>query len=341
MRKISISVILIVVIGLFCAPFTAEAVDDSLENEILKFLQTDKGKNEVADSIERAFLNEPCIYNGVNGDLEISQPFKIPLYNAPTESIYDMESERYSICYCNDKAVGIVGFIPEANSFITIYYMLPDDFSYSDFSLCFYDCLYGKDGDVLYGSGIRRTVIATDSNKSEVVYYDKGFLYGDDSQMQSVIEDKYFQTEYSELKEYNCIDEKLPIICTVNTDGKSRVLPETFSCKIISAGNGMALTYSDGKCSMENNSPNNPDSQIFIIKKVGDKYSISPKSDSRKRIFVDKSSKVSLNFSYRGKLICKISGKDGSVLKVKNNKPTYGNYDFWDTGCAWELSEIA
>lgn len=347
MRKTSISLILIVIIGLFSAPFNAQAAENSYsientDNDISDYLQTDKGKKEFWNTVERSFLNEPCIYNGIDGDIEVSQPFGIPLYNTPTESIFNMEYERYSLCYCSGRAVGIMGFIPDGSDFLMIYYMLPDGFSFSDSSLCFYDDLYSSNGDIMYGSGIRRTIIAADSSNAGIVYLDKSnSQIRNDYRFKALTDSKYFQSEYKNLKKFNCLNEKLPIICTLKTDGYSRTLPETFSCKIINSSNGKALTYSDGKYTVDDISADNSDSQIFEIRRNGNGYSIFPKANTKKKMCIDNNSEVNIHFSYHSEIVCNLSEVNGNVLKLKNEKPVCGKYDFWDTSCDWILTEVS
>lgn len=346
MKKTVISLILIIMLGAFYAPLSAAAADDlpdteTVDSVIHDYLQTDKGRYEFLNAIERFNYRKPHIYNGIEGDIEVSQPFGIPLYNIPTNSFFDMEQERYSLCYCGDRAAGIMRFIPEGDEFIMIYYMLPDDFSCGGCSLCFYEGLYSSKGETMFGSsGFSRTILSVDSDGTDAVYINAAFRQLRNlPQLYDLMNSGYFQTKRSYLKKFNYLDGKLPVMCTINSEGYSKMLPDNFSCTIVNSWNGRALTYSEGKYSSEEVSFDDPDSQIFIIHRNKSGYYISPKNAPNKWICIDSDPKIKLTFAFHGELVCRLCGADGSVLKIKNGKAVCGSYDIMDASCDWILTE--
>lgn len=329
---------LLIVISSVCFPAANTKAYD-IYDEITQYLLADKGQMAILKELQESVSEMESIYSGKTGKIEISKPFKIPLYNVPTESLYDLNNELYSICYCNDKAIGILGFLYSDKDITPLYYMLPDDFSCNNFSLCFYDYLFDKNGESLYGSSIIRVIIAVNNENSDIIFFGENNSWlRNDKQLKTLIDENKLSYKYTELANYNFCNEKLQIICTLNMKMNSDVQSKPLFCKIINSSNGKALTYADGKLTVQDVNNDNPDSQVFTIKKTDDGYLISPQNDIRKKISIDKNYYIGLAFSYHGELTCKLSGKSGSVLKLKDNKAVCGKYDFWDSSCDWIIT---
>lgn len=326
-----------ILIGFFCLlsiPLVSAAEDISADDQLSEYILSDDGKNAVSSVIEEAINSR--ITGDYDNELQISEPFCIPIYNAPDKKLYKFDDEKYSICYSNKKPVGLIRYICSENDIPkTRYYAFPDDFSLESFSLFSYGWVRDINGNALFGGNDCKIIMAADDNEKVLVYYgENDFISIDNKNLKAVINENFPVIDYSELKKYNSFEGTFKPYCSVKTSQNKNERFEKILCSIVNAETKKALTYKNGKY-MADEPSNNNDGQKFIITRVNGGYKISPYTNNKKNLRTKNGSTFQFNCSYFGQNTYKIIDKSGRSIKLNNGRIVSGQYNNTDMYGDW------
>lgn len=333
MKKICI-VILIGIICLWNVPIVSATENTRFDVQISDYILSDEGKNDISSVIEEAINSQ--ITTEYDNELQVSEPFCIPIYNAPDKKLYIFEDEQYSICYSNNKPVGLIRYIcSEQNVPNLRYYAFPEDFSLKRFSLFSYGWIRDINGNALFGGNTCKIIMAANENDATLVYYgENDFISIDNKKIKEVINEDFPVIDCTELKKYNSFNGKFKPYCSVKIAQHITEKSEKYVCAIINAETQKALTYYNGKYISDVFSQSN-DEQKFIITKVNGEYTISPCANNKKRLCTKNGSYFQLKCSYFGQNTYKILDRSGQVIKSKNERIVSGQYSNTDMCGDW------
>ena len=305
MKKIICIIILMVLnVNFFCFTVSAEKVNNLSDKKAVDFINQNPAKLE---NLIRESLTEADFYSSENydGKIEISYPFKIPTFYADTNKLAaPYKGENFSAVIYDNKIIGLVEILgnTKANLCFNKFYFISENYAQdieSGFSLYHnaqYEPLEGEAGSVAYLS----IAFMRGEQTSHLAYYDCTFLVDESTRKEFLINNSQIKClpKTNDLKEYNYIDSKTPIIYdfTITQNEKNNI---DDSKEYYIVNNDMYLTYVNGKYSLSERKNTDDLSQKFFIKKSGnDSYYVIPVSNPVSKLTAGNSASLMIKLSY-------------------------------------------